>query len=189
MSCRILAGESHLRRVSWGMSSRMCRECGETVLEKLVKTRLGRRNLCRVCHNVEQKKWRPENPLSVKRTWKKHHARLSHERRTRKNIEKFIYEDSRRSDKKKGFTNNLTKEFIKEQIAKGCSYCGETELRMTLDRIDNDLGHTKKNVVPACIRCNYARRSMPYEAWLCLKPGLRRARKQGLFGDWTGKCR
>jgi len=60
---------------------------------------------------------------------------------------------------------------------------------MTLDRIDNDKGHTQDNVVPACIRCNYARRSMPYEAWLVVAKGMREAREQGLFGDWTGRVR
>jgi hypothetical protein len=60
---------------------------------------------------------------------------------------------------------------------------------MTLDRIDNKRGHSRANVVPACIRCNYARRDMPYAAWLCLAPGLRVALEQGLFGEWTGRCR
>jgi hypothetical protein len=60
---------------------------------------------------------------------------------------------------------------------------------MTLDRKDNDRGHTQDNVVPACIRCNYIRRHTPYEAWLCMVPGVRRARKEGFFGDWTGRTR
>jgi hypothetical protein len=60
---------------------------------------------------------------------------------------------------------------------------------MTLDRIDNDKGHTEDNVVPACIRCNYTRRSMPYEAWLVVAKGMREARERGLFGEWTGRAR
>jgi hypothetical protein len=59
----------------------------------------------------------------------------------------------------------------------------------TLDRIDNSKGHTRDNVVPACIRCNYARRNMPYEAWLCLTDGMKRARELGLFKEWTGRTR
>jgi len=60
---------------------------------------------------------------------------------------------------------------------------------MTLDRIDNLKGHSFDNVVPACIRCNYARRNMSYEAWLCLTEGMRRARELDLFKGWTGRTR
>jgi len=57
---------------------------------------------------------------------------------------------------------------------------------MTLDRIDDAKGHTADNVVPACIRCNYARRDMPYKAWLVVAKAMRKARALGLFGNWTG---
>lgn len=98
-----------------------------------------------------------------------------------------ILQDSKESDRRKDRANDLTIEFIRALIEPGCSYCGETSLRMTLDRIDNELGHVQANVVAACIRCNYARGNMPYEAWLCLVPGLREARSKGLFGAWEGR--
>lgn len=97
-----------------------------------------------------------------------------------------ILYDSRQTDKKFGRSNDLEKDFICEMIRYPCSYCGETELRMTLDRIDNSLGHVKSNVVPACIRCNYARGNMPYEAWMYLTSGMRSARLAGAFGNWIG---
>lgn len=82
-----------------------------------------------------------------------------------------ICTDSRHSDQKHGRVgHDLGVEFIEQLISSGCIYCGETTLRMTLDRKDNDRAHTKDNVVPACIRCNYARGNMPYEAWLFLTP-------------------
>lgn len=109
--------------------------------------------------------------------------------RRHNNPSSAIYADSRKSDKKKGRANDLTKEFIKKQIEKGCSYCGETESRMTLDRIDNGRGHTMDNVVPACIRCNYFRRDMPYEAWLVIAPAMREVRERGLLGDWNIRTR
>ena len=101
----------------------------------------------------------------------------------------IILRDSKGSDKKYNRENDLTKEFIEETVKDGCSYCGEKLLRMTLDRIDNTLGHLMSNVVPACIRCNYTRGSMPYQAWLCLADGMKRAKENDLFGDWTGRCR
>jgi len=83
----------------------------------------------------------------------------------------------------------LTKGFIAEQVAKGCLYCGESEIRMTLDRICNEKGHTQDNVMPACIRCNYTRRDMPHEAWLVVAKGMREAREAGLFNGWTGRVK
>ena len=97
----------------------------------------------------------------------------------------FILKDSKQSDRRAGRSNDLTREFVEGLIFNGCQYCGETELKMTLDRKDNSIGHLKTNVVPCCIRCNYVRRDMPYEAWLVLVPSLRIAREHGLFGTWS----
>ncbi len=99
----------------------------------------------------------------------------------------YIVYDSRKSDKKFGRDNDITKEFVFNTIKNGCSYCGETNIRMTLDRIDNNIGHLQSNVVSACIRCNLARRAMPYEAWLVVAKGMKEARELGLFGSWNGR--
>ena len=101
----------------------------------------------------------------------------------------FIVRDSTRSDRIANRTNNLTREFVEHAISHGCLYCGETSLRMTMDRIDNKNGHTTDNVVAACIRCNYIRRDMPYAAWYLMLPALRAAREQGLFTDWNNRVR
>lgn len=49
------------------------------------------------------------------------------------------------------------------------------------------MGHIMVNVVPACIRCNYARGTMPFTAWVLLTDGLKKAREEGLFGTWMGR--
>ena len=103
-----------------------------------------------------------------------------------KNVPSTICTDSRKADRKKGLINDMTVDFVRGLIGDGCSYCGESELRMTLDRIDNAVGHVTTNVVPACIRCNYMRRDMPHSAWLVLCPSVREARESGAFGNWTG---
>lgn len=41
-------------------------------------------------------------------------------------------------------------------LLKPCHYCGDSH-RVGCDRISNDKGHTKDNVVPCCIECNTAR--------------------------------
>lgn len=102
-------------------------------------------------------------------------------------IENQIVSRSKYTDKQKGFENDLEVEFVKEMISCGCIYCGdENPSRMTLDRIDNRKGHTKDNVLPSCIRCNTIRRDMPFDAWTFLIPYIEKARKRGLFGNWTG---
>lgn len=98
---------------------------------------------------------------------------------------RHIVKDSRASDKRSKLGNEMTIDFVKTLIAKPCSYCAETELLMTLDRINNDLGHVKENVVAACARCNYIRRDMPYSAWLVIVPAIAAARMTGLFGSWS----
>lgn len=98
--------------------------------------------------------------------------------------DKWICEDTKKQDKLKGRGNDLDRTFIREIISKPCTYCGESKLRRTLDRIDNSIGHIRTNVVSACIRCNYIRRDMPYEAWLVVAPAMCAANKAGLFKDW-----
>lgn len=71
-------------------------------------------------------------------------------------------------------------------IQEPCVYCGEDQIRMTVDRIDNEVGHVKGNIVSACERCNYARRDMPYQAWQVVAKAMKEAREKGLFGSWTG---
>ncbi len=117
-------------------------------------------------------------------------ARERRERAEQINRSKYILIDSRKSDKKFNRDNNLTRQFIDELIINPCSYCGEDKLLITLDRINNNLGHLIDNVVQACIRCNYIRGNMPYDAWLIIAKGVKEARESYLFGSWDGvRCR
>lgn len=96
----------------------------------------------------------------------------------------WILRDARTLDRKFGRRFNLTVEVVRDLIANGCLYCGASECMMTLDRIDNQLGHAIGNVNPSCFRCNYLRRDMPYEAWMVVVEGVREAQSRGLFGNW-----
>jgi hypothetical protein len=111
-------------------------------------------------------------------------ARTKHNRRN--NVAQAILSDARRADRKRKHENDLTLAFVTEFIARPCDYCGDEELRKTLDRIDNERGHIRTNIVVACERCNYVRRNMPHVAWMVITPAMRDARVRGLFGDWTG---
>jgi len=55
------------------------------------------------------------------------------------------------------FQNDLTYDWFYENIhTQPCVYCGE-ENNNGADRIDNNKGHTKDNIVPACALCNITR--------------------------------
>jgi len=147
------------------------------------------RSSCKTCWNADAQARRSRNGRNYGAKDRRRLTRLSEERASGNNPAKFIWIDSRSSDRKAGRDNDLTKEFIAAEVAKGCIYCGESDIRMTLDRIDNSKGHIQSNVVPACLRCNYTRKDMPYEAWLLVAKGMREARKAGLFNGWTGRVR
>jgi len=176
------------------MPTKVCTGCGEpkSEAELVPLVRRGKtyyRSWCRSCDRKRVGVWREENAEKSEASWKRRDRLASQMRKEGKDPARWILKDARGSDRKKGRDNDLTKPFVEGCIAQGCSYCGETTLRMTLDRVDNTLGHLQSNVVPACIRCNYARGSMPYEAWLVVAPGMRKAREGGLFGCWTGRAR
>ena len=172
---------------------RLCTTCGvvKPLAEMMpTRTRSGKtyfRGRCRGCDNERRRVRAEKNPRDT--YFQSRTARLSEMRARGEQVDFFILEDSRRSDRKASLQNDLDREFIREAIKDGCFYCGETELRMTLDRIDNERGHTKDNVVSACIRCNYTRKDMPYAAWLVVAEGMKVARENGLFRDWTGRVR
>src|ERR1051325_9859623 len=172
-----------------------CVKCGEA--KPLVQFRErptardpeARRNDCRGCETKGRKTRKNYGVVFGQALVRKNAKKQDKNRRQRRDPAfraKHIHEDSRRYDRKRGLENNLSIEIIDDLIAKGCSYCGEHEISMTLDRIDNKLGHTLDNVVPACYRCNLIRGSMPYPAWLNLIDAVRDAREKGLFGTWTG---
>lgn len=134
---------------------------------------------CRQCENAYRKQLPNRKTIRDRDS-----ARQRASRKRQNDADRWICVQSRSSDRKRGMLNDMTRSFIKNLIQDGCCYCGETSLRMTIDRMDNSLGHVQTNVVPACIRCNLLRRDMPYAAWLILVPAIRQAREQGAFRAW-----
>lgn len=154
---------------------RLCRICEkekeDTSFQQMANK--ARRRVCKACMRSRNYERNPE-------------AALEHQARKRARYpDMYVVIESRSSDKKKGLAgNDLDREFVREALAKSCTYCGGFELKMTLDRKDNSKAHTKSNVTPCCIRCNLLRGSMPYEAWSNIAPAVRDTFEKGLFGDW-----
>ena len=169
--------------------SHVCNYCGRSALEVGFHTRrvAGHTYPCFICVECKAKyrKKYPTTADAIQRGRKKQAARGRIDRANPEKRAKHIVGDSKNSDKKKYRDNDLDVEFVSSLISNPCSYCGSFDEKMTLDRIDNDLGHTKANVIASCVQCNYFRRNMPYEAWSLLVPGMREARKRGLLSAWT----
>lgn len=167
---------------------KVCEGCGRDETQVGFETvRSGGRERKRgVCHTCRENAKRERHPDRAKNA-KDRKAKNALSRR-QKDPATTIVTDSRSIDKKKGRPgNDLDKEFVQTLIDQGCSYCGSTGLRMTIDRIDNSKAHTKDNVAPACLRCNYIRNDMPYEAWLRLVPTVKELVQEGAFGNWKTK--
>ena len=63
----------------------------------------------------------------------------------------------RKADKKRNQICNLDREFLINNIFnKECIYC-HSLINIGCDRVDNNLGHIKTNVVPCCRICNTTR--------------------------------
>jgi hypothetical protein len=142
-----------------------------------------RLKICRTCQSKKRRIREKKNGIRTiehQKDWQ----REKENRSSNINVDKWIYKDSRKSDKKFGRENNLDRPFIREMISKGCLYCGDVEIRLTLDRIDNGVGHVKTNVNPACIRCNKIRGNMPYKIWIEFIPLLTKLRQNGQFNSW-----
>ena len=63
-----------------------------------------------------------------------------------------------KNDKIKGFDNDLDVKYVEVMRREPCHYCGYPSTG--LDRLDNSIGHLKKNCVSACKECNIARNDL-----------------------------
>lgn len=164
---------------------KICQNCNETKsLEDFEPIKnIYRRNSCRSCVS---KRAYSRDPEKSKERNKKRSERDKIARSDKSKRPHYIIIDSRSSDKKKGFDNDLNIDFVTSLIQRGCYYCETIDDRMTLDRINNNIGHIKSNVNACCTRCNQIRLDMPYEAWEIIVPAVKTARKLGLFGNWNG---
>ena len=68
--------------------------------------------------------------------------------------------------KTKGFRFDLTLKDFKGYWKKDCSYCGDKINTIGLDRVNNNKGYQKNNVVPCCSTCNMMKRCLGVTDWL-----------------------
>lgn len=101
-------------------------------------------------HKIRAKKWREKTRTEES---------LAYKRKDSKEFKRRLTRCRNRATKiNKEF--DLTLEFYSDLMKLGCYYC-KTDLidvsGFCLDRIDNNLGYLKTNVLPCCKQCNYLR--------------------------------
>lgn len=171
-----------------------CNKCGRKEPEvsfavKRVDGKIYKRFACYECMRLYKKQYLAKSSLEsqVKSRAKKAEVE-SFKRGLKEYTAIYVFKSSRSTDKRFKRDNDLTLSFVKKMLEPHeCMYCGETEIKMTLDRIDNSVGHLQDNVNPACIRCNGIRSNMPYEAWIELAPRIREIREKGMLDGWIGR--
>jgi len=86
----------------------------------------------------------------------------------------MIFRNYKKSSKKRDIKFDLPKKFFFEMIQSHCHYCGENPMNTQagflkydkdfryngVDRVDNNKGYYKENVVPCCYICNAAKSDM-----------------------------
>lgn len=143
------------------MTTRVCNRCKvekPATPEVFIRDRsrpLGLAYECRPCHSERKKgrdrrKDRWSNMTDEQR--KKASARNLKYGRTVKGRACFLRARYSQID-----SCNLTTEEVVDIIKQPCSYCGTVIENRGLDRIDNNKGHDKGNVVAACRDCNVMR--------------------------------
>lgn len=89
------------------------------------------------------------------------------------------------SDRKRNTKSIKLKEARELIEISNCFYCGESEkIKLGLDRIDNNDGHHKNNVVVCCEKCNNILGDIPFKAKELLADGLRKIKQQEILIEW-----
>jgi hypothetical protein len=83
----------------------------------------------------------------------------------------YFWNSLKHGAKKRDLKNKLDFDTFKDIISRNCHYCGEPPESRTLgkynfkasgvDRVNNDKGYYKNNVVACCKRCNRMKNNMP----------------------------
>ena len=79
---------------------------------------------------------------------------------------KYRFYRLRSSSAQRGLLVGITFDEFQKIINSACSYCGDKDKRIGIDRVDNSLGYLKDNCVSCCKTCNFMKLSQTKEDFL-----------------------
>lgn len=120
--------------------------------------------------------FRPKNIIKIRKQQKDCYYRNIEKSREkgRNNQEKrkgrlsYKFSEYKKSAKDHNREFLLTKDDFNDLWGKPCYYCNAEIETIGLDRINNEIGYTRINVVPCCIRCNKMKKNINYEDFIRL---------------------
>lgn len=125
-------------------ATKVCTKCGNTkpdTIEHFYKNPKAKHGLSSECKACKSVRMRPIN--------KKFYNN---------NREEILLRIYTNNDLKANRLTNIDATWMREHItSKPCFYCKTVDDPRGCDRLDNDLGHIKTNVVPCCKLCNKTR--------------------------------
>jgi hypothetical protein len=159
--------EKRARRVAEKPGHRICYRCESELAatpEVFIRdsTRpLGLAYECRACHS-QRKRGRDRRPErwanSAPEEKERRKARYRRYYAAGPGKALYLFHAYRSFDAKRGLATDISAQWIRENVLRAaCSYCGTTEETLGCDRLDNAVGHTVDNIVPACGTCNRVR--------------------------------
>ena len=146
---RVILEYSHMGYGSTRMFKTKCLKCGE---KKTLALQPLRKCGCKKCYNAIP--------------WV-----------TDKNFHKVVIKVYKNNAKKRKLKFNLTLKEFKSIISNNCYYCNSPPITKVVrnridllyngvDRVNNDKGYIKNNVVPCCTLCNFGKRDMKQKDFL-----------------------
>jgi len=76
------------------------------------------------------------------------------------------YNIYKKNARKRNIDFNLTFQDFKTLTSQPCSYCGDSQGLIGIDRIDSQKGYNKNNCTPACKYCNLMKLDYDLDFWL-----------------------
>jgi hypothetical protein len=154
-----------------------CREVKALTPENFHRSKnrqLGFEYKCKECYKLRKQKPRGKRVLTEEQKERKRELQKIYQKTIKyKALSlKCAYE---KFDRSKNYFFDLTQDDLREALNSNCTYCGFPATGM--DRIDNNLGHTKENCIPACMHCNVARMdNFSHEEMFIIGEAIRKVR-------------
>lgn len=77
-----------------------------------------------------------------------------------------VYLKYKQRSPKRGLEFSLTVDDFVSNVKENCYYCGDFYHGVGLDRVDNDKGYIKSNIVSCCQECNFMKRSLSLDVFI-----------------------